>query len=69
MVGRTERGSPIAPADQLAGAIGGPALDGQARPLHLIRAGASFAYEAAARNGALDESDNDGKWWNDAAAE
>src|ERR1022692_4275078 len=47
-VGRTEHGSPIAPAAQLAGAIGESALHRQARPLHLIHAGAlSFSVELA----------------------
>ena len=39
-MGRTERGSPIAPADRLVGAIDELALTGQTRPLHLIHAGA-----------------------------
>ena len=41
VVGRTECGSLIAPADQPAGAIGGYLRSGLARPLHLIHAGAS----------------------------
>jgi len=47
VVGRTEHGSPIAPADQLVGAIGELHWTAKARPLHLIRAGASLLARTA----------------------